>query len=110
MLVENVARRLDGQEPLPAFDGHANCFVEAGDAKALLVDFNYDVEPVPGRYPAKVGLPLLKESRLNHLGKKAFQWFYWHVLLPGHTVPGVSARMPLRGKRLDLVGTAKEER
>jgi sulfide:quinone oxidoreductase len=103
VLVDNVAAYLAG-EPLPAaFDGHANCFVETGDARALLVDFNYDVEPVPGHYPARLGLPLLKESRINHLGKKAFQWFYWHVLLPGRRVPGIGARMPTSGKRLDRV-------
>ena len=68
-LVENVARYLAG-EPLEAgYDGHANCFIETGFHKALLIDFNYDIEPVPGHYPTAVGLPLLKESRLNHLGK-----------------------------------------
>ena len=34
-----------------SFDGHANCFVESGDGKALLIDFNYDIEPLPGKYP-----------------------------------------------------------
>ena len=39
-------------EPLEAaFDGHANCFIETGFHKALLIDFNYDVEPLPGRFP-----------------------------------------------------------
>jgi sulfide:quinone oxidoreductase len=75
-LVENVRRYLAG-EPLEAgFDGHANCFIESGFHKALLIDFNYDTEPLPGHYPASIGLPLLKESRLNHLGKLMFQWFY----------------------------------
>ena len=61
-------------EPLEAgFDGHANCFIETGFHKALLIDFNYDTEPLPGHYPTAVGLPLLKESRLNHLGKLLFQ-------------------------------------
>ena len=35
------------------------------------------------------GCPLLKESRLNHLGKLAFGWLYWHVLLPGREIPGI---------------------
>ena len=43
-------------------------------------------------------MPLLKESRLNHLGKLMFQWFYWHALLPGRDVPGIGADMPTRGK------------
>jgi len=33
----------------------------------------YDTEPVPGRFPTALGpLPLLRESRLNHLGKLMF--------------------------------------
>lgn len=97
-LVRNVARFLVGQEPLPGFDGHANCFVEAGFGKALLIDFNYDTEPLPGHYPGALGLPLLKESRLNHLGKLLFAWLYWHSLLPGRDLPGVSSAMPHAGK------------
>jgi sulfide:quinone oxidoreductase len=97
-LVGNVARFLAG-EPLEAgFDGHANCFIETGFHKALLIDFNYDTEPLPGHYPARVGLPLLKESRLNHLGKLLFQSVYWHSLLPGRDLPGVSSTMPTAGK------------
>lgn len=99
VLVKNIRRHL-ADEPLEAtFDGHANCFIESGSGKALLIDFNYDTEPLPGRYPTAVGLPLLKESRLNHLGKLMFQWLYWHVLLPGRSVPGVGARMPHSGKK-----------
>ena len=99
-LVGNVQRYLAG-EPLEAgFDGHANCFIETGFHKALLIDFNYDTEPVPGHYPGPVGLPLLKESRLNHLGKLLFQSVYWHSLLPGRDLPGVGSSMPTRGKHL----------
>jgi sulfide:quinone oxidoreductase len=97
-LVENVRRYLDG-EPLKAgFDGHANCFIETGFHKALLIDFNYDTEPLTGHYPGMLGLPLLKESRLNHLGKLMFQWFYWHSLLPGRDIPGIGSTMPTAGK------------
>ncbi len=101
VLVENIARFLAGDELDASFDGHANCFIETGFDKALLIDFNYEQEPVEGHYPAAVGLPLLKESRLNHLGKLLFQWFYWHSLLPGRDIPGVHADMPVAGKRLD---------
>ncbi|MGH9207528.1 MAG: NAD(P)/FAD-dependent oxidoreductase, partial [Acidimicrobiales bacterium] len=80
VLVENIRRFLAG-EPLDAsYDGHANCFIETGFSKAMLIDFNYDVEPLPGHFPGPVGLPLLKESHLNHLGKLMFQWLYWHSL------------------------------
>ena len=96
---ENVRRFLAG-EPLDAsYDGHANCFIETGFGKALLIDFNDETEPLPGRFPTPAGpLPLLRESRLNHLGKLMFQWLYWHTLLPGRTIPGVGATMsPRRG-------------
>ena len=98
-LVENVRRYLDDEPPAEGFDGHANCFIESGFHKALLIDFNYDTEPLPGHYPAPLGLPLLKESRLNHLGKLAFESFYWHGLLPGRDIPGIGADMPRSGKR-----------
>ncbi len=100
-LCANVERALGGEEVEGSYDGHVNCFIESGFHKALLIDFNYDVEPLPGRYPeAHVGpLPLLRESRLNHLGKLAFQPLYWHVLLPGREIPGVGAEMSMAGKR-----------
>ena len=44
-------------------------------------------------------MPLLQESRLNHLGKLMFQWMYWHVLLPGREIPGISAQMTMTGKK-----------
>jgi sulfide:quinone oxidoreductase len=94
-----VGRFLAGKELLAGYDGHANCFIETGFGKALLIDFNYDTEPLPGHFPSRIGLPLLEESRLNHLGKLLFEWVYWHVLLPGRDIPGVSSTMPRSGKR-----------
>jgi sulfide:quinone oxidoreductase len=100
VLAENVARFLRGKVLDAEYDGHANCFIETGFHKALLIDFNYDTEPLPGRFPTQVGpLPLLRESRLNHLGKLMFQWFYWHSLLPGREIPGVGPAMPTAGKK-----------
>jgi sulfide:quinone oxidoreductase len=98
-LVENIGRQLDGVPLAESFDGHANCFIETGFHRALLIDFNYDVEPLPGRYPEPhVGpLPLLKESRLNHMAKLLFQWVYWHVLLPGRDIPGIGSQLQRTG-------------
>jgi sulfide:quinone oxidoreductase len=98
VLTENVRRFLAGEALDDSYDGHANCFIETGFQKALLIDFNYDVEPLPGRFPApRLGpLPLLKESRLNHLAKLMFQWMYWHVLLPGRELPGITAQLQTR--------------
>jgi sulfide:quinone oxidoreductase len=94
----NIARYLAGEPLDPGFDGHTNCFIESGSGKALLIDFNYGTEPLTGRFPGTVGLPLLRQSRLNHLGKLAFGWLYWHVLLPGREIPAVHSRMPAAGK------------
>ncbi len=98
VLARNVSRYLTGHELDAGFDGHTNCFIESGFHKAMLIDFNYDTEPLSGHFPAAVGLPLLKESRLNHLGKLMFSWLYWHCLLPGRDIPGVPTLMPRAGK------------
>ncbi len=104
VLVENMEAFLNGEPIEHSFDGHANCFIETGFSKALLIDFNYENEPVGGHYPGPVGLPLLKESRVNHLGKLMFQSFYWHGLLPGRDIPGIGPDMPSFGKKQPISG------
>jgi sulfide:quinone oxidoreductase len=99
VLTENIARYFADQELDVGYDGHVNCFIETGYHKALLIDFNYDTEPLPGHFPTTFGLPLLRESRLNHLGKLLFQSIYWHALLPGRDLPGLGTAMPTAGKR-----------
>jgi sulfide:quinone oxidoreductase len=99
VLVANLLRTIRGESLEEGFDGHANCFIESGFGKALLIDFNYDVEPLPGHFPIPgIGpLTLLGESRFNHWGKLAFRPIYWNALLPGRPLP-VSTRMSMRGK------------
>jgi sulfide:quinone oxidoreductase len=99
VLFENVLRHLDGREPLPAFDGHSNCFIETGHGKAMLIDFNYETEPLPGMFPLPgVGpFTLLGESEMNHWGKLAFKWMYWNLLLEGKELP-IEHRMSTAGK------------
>jgi len=101
LLSENLLRLIDGKELEPTFDGHSNCFVETGHGKAMLIDFNYDTEPLPGHFPiAHIGpLPLLKEARRNHWAKLAFKWVYWNGLLPARPIP-ISPTMSLAGKQL----------
>ena len=103
VVVNFVDRRfLAGEELDASYDGHANCFIETGFDKALLIDFNYETEPLPGRFPSTFGpMPLLQESRLNHMGKLMFQWMYWHLLLPGRDIPGISPQMRMTGKKPD---------
>jgi sulfide:quinone oxidoreductase len=101
ILAGNVERALAGKPLAEEFDGHANCFVETGGRKAILIDFNYEVEPLPGRFPFPVigPLPLLKPSRLNHLGKLAFRWIYWNMMLKGRRIPFIPTRMRMAGKK-----------
>ena len=100
VLAANLLRAIAGKSPLEESDGHANCFIESGKGKALLIDFNYETEPLPGDFPLpRLGpFPLLKESRRNHWGKLAFRPLYWNALLPGRWLP-VPNRMSLAGKR-----------
>jgi len=100
ILTENILNFIKGKEMTEQFDGHANCFIETGGGKALLIDFNYDHEPVTGTFPiAGIGpLRLLKESRFNHFGKLAFRWVYWNMLLKARPIPFVTARMNEAGK------------
>jgi sulfide:quinone oxidoreductase len=99
VFVENFLDHVEGRPMTASFDGHANCFIESGDGKGLLIDFNYDTEPLPGKFPLpKVGpLDLLKETRANHLGKLAFRHIYWNVLLPGRPMP-LPTQMSMAGK------------
>ncbi len=108
-LVANIGRFLRGEPLEPGFDGHASCFIETGFHKALLIDFNDETEPLPGHYPGRMGLPLLEESRLNHLGKLLFQSVYWHSLLPGRDLPGLGSTMPTAGKRPAPVPVPEED-
>lgn len=100
ILTDNILHFVKGEPLKEEFDGHANCFIETGNGKALLIDFNYTHEPVEGSFPfAGIGpLRLLKESRMNHMGKLAFRWIYWNVLLKGTHIPFVSATMSESGK------------
>jgi len=99
VLIENMLRHMEGLDPLPSFDGHANCYIESGFEKGILIDFNYDVEPLPGKYPLPGFGPfsLLKESPANHWGKMTFRWIYWNILLKGGEMP-FESQMSMAGK------------
>ncbi|MFN8337676.1 MAG: FAD/NAD(P)-binding oxidoreductase [Saprospiraceae bacterium] len=100
ILTANILKYIKNEKMEENFDGHANCFIETGNGKALLIDFNYDHEPVTGTFPiAGIGpLQLLKESRFNHFGKLAFRWVYWNMLLKARPIPFVKAKMSTAGK------------
>jgi sulfide:quinone oxidoreductase len=96
---ENFPRYVEGLEMLERFDGHANCFIESGFGKGLLIDFNYDTEPLPGKYPLPgIGpFSLLQETVTNHWGKMMFRWVYWNLLLRGKQIP-LPSEMSMYGK------------
>ncbi|MFC6237010.1 type III sulfide quinone reductase, selenoprotein subtype [Longivirga aurantiaca] len=101
--VENFMEHIAGRSMTHKFDGHANCFIETGHGKAMLIDFNYDTEPMPGKFPVPgVGpMSLLKETKANHLGKLGFRWAYWNVLMPGRPMP-ISADLQMAGKKVPV--------
>jgi sulfide:quinone oxidoreductase len=99
IFAHNFLQHVRGDPMTARFDGHANCFIEAGDGKALMIDFNYDTEPLPGTYPLPVigPLSLLRETTANHRGKQLFRWMYWNLMLPGRPMP-VPTLMSMTGK------------
>jgi sulfide:quinone oxidoreductase len=102
VLAENIVHYIKGEPLGSQFDGHANCFIESGYHKAFLLDFNYDLQPVPGKYPLPFIGPfsLLRETHMNDLGKLAFKWIYWNLLLKGVPMPGVGHQMSRLGKQV----------
>lgn len=105
---DNFINHVNGRPMTALFDGHANCFIESGHGKGLLIDFNYDTEPLPGKYPLPgIGpFSLLKETEMNHLGKLAFRWMYWNLLLPGKELP-LPALMSMVGKDTSILEGAR---
>ena len=93
VLAENIRRFLDGRAARRRATT-ATPTVSSRPASARRCSSTSTTTPnrCPATFPAGVGLPLLKESRLNHLGKLMFQWFYWHALLPGHATSPASHR------------------
>jgi sulfide:quinone oxidoreductase len=98
-VVENIMREIDDREPKPTFDGHATCFICSGHEKAFLIDFNYEYEPLPGKFPFPGLGPfsLLGDSYMNYWGKMMFKWVYWNMMLKGVELP-LEQQLTLAGK------------
>jgi sulfide:quinone oxidoreductase len=101
ILFENLLSAMEGRALRAEFDGHANCYIESGFGKGILIDFNYDTEPLPGKFPLPgVGpFSLLEETKMNHYGKMMFRWMYWNLLLKGAELP-IESQMLMAGKRV----------
>lgn len=100
VVAENLFREIEGLEPRPEFDGHSTCFIVTGYEKATLIDFNYKIEPLPGKYPFPgLGpLDLLGESFMNYMGKMMFKWVYFNLMLKGKELP-LEPQMFMAGKK-----------
>jgi sulfide:quinone oxidoreductase len=99
VIAENLLREIDGQEPKPAYDGHSTCFVVTGYEQATLLDFNYKVEPLRGKFPFPGLGPfsLLEESFFNYVGKMMYKWVYFNLMLKGSDLP-LETQMVMAGK------------
>jgi sulfide:quinone oxidoreductase len=106
-VVENIIREIDGHSPKATFDGHSTCFIVTGSERAVLIDFNYKVEPLPGKFPFPGLGPcdLLGESHFNYWGKMMFKWVYWNMMLKGLEVP-LEPQMEMAGKLRRSAATA----
>ncbi|MDH4199405.1 MAG: NAD(P)/FAD-dependent oxidoreductase [Spirochaetia bacterium] len=108
VVIENLMHEINGKQPSQEFDGHSNCFIESGFKKAFLIDFNYTVEPLPGKFPmAGIGpFGLLKDTKINHMGKMAFRNMYWEKILKHKPLAPfglVTNKMSLTGKDTSLL-------
>jgi len=88
-VVNNILQHIQGKPVSHKFDGHASCYIESGFNKGVLIDFDYNQEPLPGKYPLPIVGPftLLGETMINHWGKLAFKTLYWNMMLQGIAVP-----------------------
>jgi len=75
--------------------------VVTGYEKGSLLDFNYKIEPLPGKFPFPgIGpMDLLGVSFANYVGKMMFRWVYWNLLLRGVALP-IANEMLMAGKQV----------
>ena len=113
---EHVLGIIGGTEPLlaiirPLLDARATIVRQLAVLDRQIIDIAKRdgicrrLMTVPGVGP----LRLLEETHTYHLGKKAFEWVYWHVLLPGHPIP-LPAHMSMAGKHPVPAGSPPPEK
>lgn len=101
VVVFNIMAEIHGVKPEEIFDGHSTCFIVYSKGTSSLIDFNYKIEPLPGKYPMPHLGPfsLLKETKMNWKGKLGFEWLYWNVLLAGRHL-GAPPTLVMAGKEV----------
>ncbi len=101
VVVFNIMAEIHGTKPEEIYDGHSTCFIVYSKGTSSLIDFNYKIEPLPGKFPMpKLGpFSLLKETKMNWQGKLGFEWLYWNVLLAGRHL-GAPPTLVMAGKEV----------
>jgi sulfide:quinone oxidoreductase len=101
VVVFNIMAEIYGAKPEEIYDGHSTCFIVYSKGTSSLIDFNYKIEPLHGKYPMpKLGpFSLLKETKMNWYGKLGFEWLYWNVLLDGKHL-GAPPTLVMAGKEI----------
>jgi len=101
VVVFNIMAEIYGAKPEEIYDGHSTCFIVYSKGTSSLIDFNYKIEPLPGKFPMpKLGpFSLLKETTANWYGKLAFEPLYWNVLLDGKHL-GMPPTLVMAGKQV----------
>jgi len=101
VVVFNIMSEIHGTKPEEIFDGHSTCFIVYSKGTSSLIDFNYKIEPLPGKFPLPHMGPfsLLQETKANWYGKLGFEWLYWNVLLAGKHL-GMPPTLVMAGKEV----------
>ena len=101
VVVFNIMSEIHGVKPEEIYDGHSTCFIVYSKGTSSLIDFNYKIEPLHGKFPApKFGpFSLLKETKMNWYGKLGFEGLYWNVLLAGRHL-GAPPTLVMAGKEV----------
>ncbi|MCG8342221.1 MAG: NAD(P)/FAD-dependent oxidoreductase [Chlorobiales bacterium] len=101
VVVFNIMAEIHGIKPEEIYDGHSTCFIVYSKGTSSLIDFNYKIEPLPGKFPLPHMGPfsLLKETKANWYGKLGFEWLYWNVLLAGRHL-GMPPTLVMAGKEI----------
>jgi len=99
VVVFNIMCEIHGAKPEEIYDGHSTCFIVYSKGRSSLIDFNYKIEPLHGKFPMpKLGpFTLLHETKMNWYGKLGFELLYWNVLLAGRHL-GMPPTLVMAGK------------
>ena len=80
VVVANVLRQLDGNDPTERYEGYSSCPIVTGGDRMLLAEFDYSMEPKPS-FPV---IDTAKPRRdMWYLKKYGLPFLYWNLMLKG---------------------------